>query len=125
MSSRSGNLLLSLKRLKPPAVSTRFKRFGVYLSPRSQLILTMMIGVQAGGIYVNQETMWRLRTMFDGVGIPRLVMEEWLRNADEDFENNVKPDFPRPGGRYSITLDRASYQDRALGIRNGRLQLPQ
>ena len=84
-----------------------------------------MIGVQAGGIYVNQETMWRLRTMFGGVGIPRLVMEEWLRNADEDFENNVKPDFPRPGGRYSITLDRASYQDRALGIKNGRLQLPQ
>jgi len=83
-----------------------------------------MIGVQAGGIYVNQETMWRLRTMFGGVGIPRLVMEEWLRNADEDFENNVKPDFPRPGGRYSIALDRASYQDRDLGIKNGRLQLP-
>ena len=80
--------------------------------------------MQAGGIYVNQEAMWQLRTTFDRVGIPRIVMEEWLRNADEDFENNVKPEFPRPSGRYSIALDRASYQNRILGIKNGRLQLP-
>ncbi|KAF8317320.1 hypothetical protein DL93DRAFT_2076909 [Clavulina sp. PMI_390] len=84
--------------------------------------------VQAGGIYVNQECLWQLRTLFGAIRLPRPVLEEWLRNADEDFEQNVKPDFPRTTGsaasaRYSVAVERASYSNRALAVKNGRLQL--
>lgn len=82
-----------------------------------------LVGVQAGGIYVNQTALWELRTLFGQIQIPRAVLEEWLKHADDDFENNVKPEFPRTSGRYSIAVDRASYRNDQIGIKNGRLQL--
>jgi hypothetical protein len=79
--------------------------------------------VQAGGIFVNQEALRQLRRMFTTAQIPEGDMEGRLRIAEGEFERSLKMEFPRPTGRHTIMVDQQSYNDRALGIKNGRLSL--
>jgi hypothetical protein len=79
--------------------------------------------VQAGGIFVNQEALRQLRHMFTEAQIPEDEMESWLRIAEEEFERSLKIEFPRPTGRHTITVDRQTCNNRAVGIKNGRLSL--
>jgi hypothetical protein len=83
----------------------------------------MQIGVQAGGIFVNQEALRQLRLKFTEAQIPQDEREGWLRTAEGEFERSLKIEFPRPTGRHTITVDRESYNNRAVGIKNGRLLL--
>jgi len=99
------------------------------LSPRffdiAQPNPAVQIGVQAGGIFVNQEALRQLRCLFTDAQIPEDEIEGWLRVSEEEFERSLKMEFPRPTGRHTIALavDRQSYNNRALGIKNGRLSL--
>ena len=43
----------------------------------------MLIAVQAGGIFVNQEALRQLRRRFTEAQIPEDEMEAWLRVAEE------------------------------------------
>jgi hypothetical protein len=95
-----------------------FLHFFVNLSRSS-----MAIGVQAGGIFVNQEALRQLRRIFAAEQIPEGDLEGWLRIAEREFELSLKMEFPRPTGRHTITVDRESYNNRAVGIKNGRLLL--
>ena len=81
------------------------------------------IGVQAGGIFVNQEALRQLRRRFTEAQIAEDDMEGWLRIAGEEFERSLKMEFPRPTGRHTLTVDRQSYNNRAVGIKYGRLSL--
>ena len=83
----------------------------------------MRIGVQAGGIFVNKEALRQLRCLFTNARIPEDEIEVWLRISEEEFERSLKMEFPRPTGRHTIAVDRQSYNNRALGIKNGRLSL--
>jgi hypothetical protein len=81
------------------------------------------IGVQAGGIFVNQEALRQLRRIFTTAQIPEGELEGWLRIAEGEFERSLKMEFPRPSGRHTITVDRELYNNRVVGIKNGRLSL--
>jgi len=83
----------------------------------------VQIGVQAGGIFVNQEAVRQLRCLFTDAQIPEDEIEGWLRISEEEFERSLKMEFPRTTGRHIIAVDRQSYNNRALGIKNGRLSL--
>jgi hypothetical protein len=84
---------------------------------------SMQIGVQAGGIFVNLEALRHLRLKFIEAQIPEDEMEWWLHAAEKEFERTLKIEFPRPIGRHTIMVNRASYNNRAVGIQNGRLLL--
>lgn len=118
MWSRSESPHLLLRKRKHPDVSTKPTPIRTPLTPSYP-------GVQAGGIYVNQEAAWALRAAFGECQIQRDVMEEWLRNATNDFEATIKREFPRTSGRYSLAIDRASYHNKLLGVKNGRIMLNQ
>lgn len=81
------------------------------------------IGVQAGGIFVNEEAMRQLRAKFHQLQISRDLVEDWLAAAEDDFETSLKQEFPRATGRHSITLDRPSYNNKQAEVKNGRLIL--
>jgi hypothetical protein len=83
----------------------------------------MQIGVQAGGIFVNQEALRQLRRRFTEAQVPKDEMEGWLRIAEDEFERSLKIEFPRPTGRHTLTVHMQSYNNRAVGIKNGRLSL--
>jgi hypothetical protein len=85
---------------------------------------SIQIGVQAGGIFVNQEALRQLRRMFFDAQIPKDEMEGWLHIAEDEFERSLKMEFPRPTGRHALTVHMQSYNNRAVGIKNGRLWLP-
>jgi hypothetical protein len=72
---------------------------------------------------VNQEALRQLRRTFTEAKIPEDEMEGWLRISEEEFERSLKIEFPRPSGRHTITVDRQTYNNRAVGIKNGRLSL--
>lgn len=72
---------------------------------------------------MNREALRQLRRMFTEAQIPADEMEGWLRISEEEFERSLKVEFPRPTGRHTITVDRPSYNNRAVGIKNGRLSL--
>ena len=77
--------------------------------------------MQAGGIFVNQEALRQLRRRFAEARIPKDEMEGWLRVAGEEFERSLKMEFPRPTVRHTLTIERQSYNNGAVGIKNGRL----
>jgi hypothetical protein len=55
--------------------------------------------------------------------IPEDDAEAWLRISEEEFEQSLKMEFPRPIGRHSITIGARSNNNRAVGVKNGRLSL--
>lgn len=57
--------------------------------------------------------------------VPSTTLEDWLRTAETDFETSLKPEFPRPSNRHSIIVDRPSYRNAMVGIKNGRIALDQ
>lgn len=79
--------------------------------------------MQAGGIFVNQEAIRQLRQIFTEAQIPEGDIEGRLRIAEGEFERSLKMEFPRPTGRHTVMVDQQSYNDRALGIKNGRISL--
>jgi hypothetical protein len=103
----------------------RSRRQDVRAPPKLLIIVrpSLQIGVQAGGIFVNQEVLRQLRRRFIEAQIPEDEMEGWLRIAEVEFERSLKMEFPRSTGRHTITVDRESYNNRVVGIKNGRLSL--
>ena len=72
---------------------------------------------------MDREALRQLRHRFTAAQIPEDEMGEWLHRAGEEFEQSLKMEFPRPTGRHSLTVDKQSYNNRAIGIKNGRLLL--
>lgn len=98
----------------------------------SQYLLTInrkrsdtVSGVQAGGIFVNEEAARQIKQILAGAAVPRAILQDWIHSAEEDFEMNLKLDFPRSNGRHSLSVDRQSYNNPAVGIKHGRLNLDQ
>jgi hypothetical protein len=50
-------------------------------------------------------------------------MNDLLVAAENDFETSLKPEFPRSTGRHSLTVEKPSYNNKDVGIKNGRLTL--
>ena len=83
----------------------------------------MQPGMQAGGMFINQEALQQLRWIFTEAKIMEDEMEGWLRSFEEEFERSLKIEFPRSTGRHTVTVDRHTYNNQAVGIKNGRLSL--
>lgn len=82
-----------------------------------------MSGVQAGGIYVNEEVQKYLRSALVDPSVKSDVVDGWVDNALNDLEYNVKPDFGRPNFDCSFTVDRKSCNNSKLNIKQGILKV--
>jgi hypothetical protein len=83
-----------------------------------------LLGVQAGGIFVNTELKRHLTALFAKNGISEQNANEWISVALEDFEKKLKPSYPSPGSHYSVLVSSSkSCKNQSVGIRLGRLYL--
>ena len=138
--NRQGHIFLFVMLEVPPSIPSRTssrpfgqnsnlkksRRRGVhvfFMAPSQHPDFIIHIGVQAGGIFVNKEAIRHLRRILTEAQIPEDDVEAWLRFSEEEFERSLKMEFPRPVGRHTITIDRGSYNNHAVGIKNGRLSL--
>lgn len=85
-----------------------------------------IIGIQAGGIFVNQQASSYLRSSLSkSPSVSQDALKEWMTAALDEFETVLKPEFPRSNGRYTLRIDRASVNRPELNIKRGRLTLQQ
>jgi hypothetical protein len=82
-------------------------------------------GVQAGGIFVNEEVAKRLRQLFARHSVSESDQTDWIRTAMDDFEKVLKPLYPNASAaQYTLRISSSrSYRNEELGIRLGRLTL--
>ena len=64
-----------------------------------------------------------LGRVFRLAGVARDVVGEWLREAEKDFEQVIKPGFPDGALQQGLRVSYGKENNKAAGVRRGRLLL--
>ena len=85
--------------------------------------MTVILGIQAGSLFINKEARKWIESTFQQANIPEDRIETAMESFGEEFEI-AKRDFVDPSEDVFISLGDRSLSDSKLNMRRGVLTLP-